>query len=281
MNCASMPGGCWRASCSATCGARSPARPGPAGAVPRSRRGDPVPRRDRRHAARSAGPPPAGAGGPDGPSGRGRLGPRGRRPDRRRDPPGPRGTPSTPGRSVGTSFFRLDVVPFRVPPLRERWRILPELFATSPDAARPRSARLGPDALAVLERHPWPGNVRELENLVRRLSVLLDDEVVTAADLERHTTVGVAGPSSPVHRARRELRSLRELQDEYIGWVVDHCGGNKTQRRRSSGSTCSTIHRRERSVGETDRGSRPCARPLHGTGVVRLGSRYARGAGCG
>ena len=72
-------------------------------------------------------------------------------------------------------FFRLNVVPLRLPPLRERTEDIPDLVRHFfqrgvAEGLRPRS--LDPAALDRLKRYPWPGNIRELENLTRRLAAL-------------------------------------------------------------------------------------------------------------
>lgn len=84
-------------------------------------------------------------------------------------------------------FYRLNVVPIRVPPLRERLDDLPlladrflqefgQLYLRQPK-------RLTRDAVEALLRHSWPGNVRELKNLMERLTVLTNDTVVRTEDL--------------------------------------------------------------------------------------------------
>jgi len=84
-------------------------------------------------------------------------------------------------------YYRLNVVPVRVPPLRERGGDVGELARHFLDRATadglPRK-ELDAGAVARLERHAWPGNVRELENLMRRLAALARDPVVTAAVVE-------------------------------------------------------------------------------------------------
>ncbi|MCI0737258.1 MAG: nitrogen regulation protein NR(I), partial [Beijerinckiaceae bacterium] len=86
-------------------------------------------------------------------------------------------------------FFRLNVVPLRLPPLRERLEDIGDLtqhfFALAAAEGLPLK-RIEADALERLKRHRWPGNIRELENLTRRLAALYPQEVVTAqlADLE-------------------------------------------------------------------------------------------------
>ncbi len=83
-------------------------------------------------------------------------------------------------------FYRLNVVPIALPPLRERRQDIPLLARHFLDqAAReglPRKS-LTPEALALLEGHDWPGNVRELENLMRRVAVLGRDAAIDASEL--------------------------------------------------------------------------------------------------
>ncbi len=83
-------------------------------------------------------------------------------------------------------FYRLNVFPIEMPPLRERRDDLPELVAsltTQLAAAGRGSVRLSNEALAVLKAYPWPGNVRELANLIERLAVLHPGGTVRARDL--------------------------------------------------------------------------------------------------
>jgi len=80
-------------------------------------------------------------------------------------------------------FFRLNVVPLRLPPLRERIEDLPDLVRhffvlAEKDGLPPK--KLDAMALERLKQHRWPGNVRELENLVRRLAALYPQDVITA-----------------------------------------------------------------------------------------------------
>ncbi|TAK50192.1 MAG: nitrogen regulation protein NR(I) [Xanthobacteraceae bacterium] len=84
-------------------------------------------------------------------------------------------------------FFRLNVVPLRLPPLRERIEDLPDLvrhfFALAEKDGLPPK-QLDAAALERLKQHRWPGNVRELENLARRLAALYPQEIITAPVIE-------------------------------------------------------------------------------------------------
>ncbi len=84
-------------------------------------------------------------------------------------------------------FFRLNVVPLRLPPLRERTEDIPDLirhfFAVVEREGLPPK-HIDQAAVDRLKRHRWPGNVRELENLARRLAALYPQETITSAVIE-------------------------------------------------------------------------------------------------
>jgi two-component system nitrogen regulation response regulator GlnG len=93
-------------------------------------------------------------------------------------------------------FFRLNVVPLRLPPLRERAEDVPDLirhfFAQAEKEGLP-AKQLDQAALERLKRHRWPGNVRELENLARRLAALYPQELISGAVIETE----LAQPAMP------------------------------------------------------------------------------------
>ncbi|MFB1478869.1 sigma-54-dependent transcriptional regulator [Corallococcus sp. RDP092CA] len=154
------------------------------------------------------------------------------------------------GRFRADLFYRLNVVSLRVPPLRERTEDIPKLaehFVAQARARNPRSpvTTLSPEVVATLTRMPWPGNVRELENLVERLVVLGAQPTVDLAQLRLHTSDG-APEAHPLAAAHGQVVPLRQLEGEYIAWVVARCGGNKTRAAELLGIDVSTIHRRER-----------------------------------
>jgi two-component system response regulator HydG len=154
------------------------------------------------------------------------------------------------GRFRADLFYRLNVVSLRIPPLRERTEDIPMLaehFVAQARARNPRSpvTALAPEVVAALVRMPWPGNVRELENLVERLVVLGSQPTVDLALLRLHASVGAPEPH-PLAAAHEQVVPLRQLESEYIAWVVARCGGNKTRAAELLGIDVSTIHRRER-----------------------------------
>jgi DNA-binding NtrC family response regulator len=99
-------------------------------------------------------------------------------------------------------FYRLNVIPIRVPPLRERVSDIPLLLqhflqVFSRTKKKPLK-RLSPGALDLLKQYPWPGNVRELENLVERLVILSEGEVIEVPDLpEKFQRLIYAAPQEP------------------------------------------------------------------------------------
>ena len=109
-------------------------------------------------------------------------------------------------------FYRLNVVPLRLPPLRERTEDIGPLishFVARADADGLPPKRFTPDALQRLKAWHWPGNVRELENLVRRLLVLHADDFVDAVVVDRELA-----DQTPVEPADSE--SLSESVDTHI-----------------------------------------------------------------
>jgi len=97
-------------------------------------------------------------------------------------------------------FFRLNVVPIRLPPLRERSDDIADLvqhFLAQAEREGLGGKTIEHDALEALKRYRWPGNVRELENLIRRLTALYPQDRITTAvlDAELNTPV-TAGPGS-------------------------------------------------------------------------------------
>jgi two-component system nitrogen regulation response regulator GlnG len=110
-------------------------------------------------------------------------------------------------------FFRLNVVPLRLPPLRERLEDVPDLirhFLTlaERDGLPPKQIDLG--ALERLKRYRWPGNVRELENLARRLAALYPQETITAAVIDSELSQPQPLPSGEEPSTEENLSAVIE-----------------------------------------------------------------------
>ena len=117
-------------------------------------------------------------------------------------------------------FFRLNVVPLRLPPLRERSEDIPDLvrhfFALAEKEGLPRK-QIDMAALDRLKRHTWPGNIRELENLVRRLAALYPQETIVESLIEAElaeTELPVADYAPDLVRSQPE--SLSEAIERHL-----------------------------------------------------------------
>jgi DNA-binding NtrC family response regulator len=143
-------------------------------------------------------------------------------------------------------FYRLNVIPLHLPPLRDRRddvALLAEFFLERFASSRGRTAPvLSADALTVLQEYDWPGNVRELENALERAIVLSSGDVITPASLpDRITTRNV----QPLVSDRLPPNpSLEIIERAYIQWVLQAEGGNKTRAAEILGIDPSTLYRK-------------------------------------
>jgi two-component system, NtrC family, response regulator HydG len=150
-------------------------------------------------------------------------------------------------------YFRLNVLPIVLPPLRDREGdvlLLANRFAQKYAEEQGREPpRFTDAALAALTRYDWPGNVRELENVVQRLVVMSDASVFDVADLPPHMR----------RRSPRESgldRSLAEVEAEHIRRVFTRLDGNKSRTARSLGIDRKTLRKKLMDYGieDSDRG---------------------------
>ncbi|MEK9832039.1 MAG: nitrogen regulation protein NR(I) [Rhodospirillaceae bacterium] len=96
-------------------------------------------------------------------------------------------------------YYRLNVVPLRIPPLRERSEDIPELishFLSRAETADSAPKSFVPEAVQRLQQYRWPGNVRELENLVQRLSALYSQDVISLETVEAELAQSAPGSAS-------------------------------------------------------------------------------------
>jgi two-component system response regulator HydG len=145
-------------------------------------------------------------------------------------------------------FFRLNVVPIAIPPLRQRREDIPLLLDHFLAKSRERFPRMpatafAPEAIKVLVDYAWPGNVRQLENLVDRCVITGDTGEISAPEIR--AAVAEWEPSDPL-QARGEMLPLHAVEQRYIAWVLEKVGGNKTRAAEILQIDPSTIWRRER-----------------------------------
>jgi transcriptional regulator with GAF, ATPase, and Fis domain len=170
------------------------------------------------------------------------------------------------GRFREDLYYRLNVLPVHVPPLRERAEDVPELaehfLRLYARRAGKALAGVDDDALAMLKAYPWPGNVRELENVLERAVVIADGPLVTAADLpaELQALAPPAAPAPPANwyappaaggpAPAASFRAEREQRErEQIVRALAAAGGNKAEAARALGMARSTLVSRLKRLG--------------------------------
>ena len=171
-------------------------------------------------------------------------------------------------------FYRLNVVPIRLPPLRERIDDIGDLVTHFLRAAQREGEpvkSISPDAIRLMQGYSWPGNVRELENLVRRLVALYADESISReivqAELnlsDRQTMQNASGPvdvSTAVETHVAQLlreheprlppaglyqRVLDKVEAPLIAMVLNACGGNQIKASELLGLNRNTLRKKIR-----------------------------------
>ncbi len=175
-------------------------------------------------------------------------------------------------------YYRLNVVPLRLPPLRERRADVGDLARHFLMKARRDglpARQLTPAAIAALQGHDWPGNVRELENLMRRLSVLHDDAGIDApaviaalaptpsppsaavpaaggegfeAAINRHLDTIFADPAAATKAGDLHARILREVERPLLARALDAMRGNQVRAAELLGLNRNTLRKKLREL---------------------------------
>jgi DNA-binding NtrC family response regulator len=150
-------------------------------------------------------------------------------------------------------YFRLNVIPIRVPTLAERREDIPLLAMHFLRRVRDRVGRpvegFAPEALRVLSGYGYPGNVRELENIVERAATLATGARIEVGNLPPD----LAGLDSHTFRYPTEpLSSLEQIERDYIAWVLERVGNNKSRAAQVLGIDRVSLYRklRKRQVTE-------------------------------
>ncbi len=170
-------------------------------------------------------------------------------------------------------YYRLNVVPVRLPPVRERTEDIPELvrhFLAQATAENLPWKILDNDAMERLKRHTWPGNVRELENLVRRLAALYSQEVIGADVIDAELSETAAAPEPEgnglAHSVEKHLqtyftahgnelpatglheRVLREVERPLITLTLQATRGNQIKASQVLGLNRNTLRKKIRDL---------------------------------
>jgi DNA-binding NtrC family response regulator len=143
-------------------------------------------------------------------------------------------------------FYRLNVIPILLPPLRERREDVPLLVEHFLERLSVETDRqiegVSADALAALMRHDWPGNVRELRNVLERGMVVAKDTLIQPGDL------GLSAPGIKPESHDPTL-TLDEVERRHITLVLQHAGGNVTQAARTLDIDRVTLYNKIRKYG--------------------------------
>jgi DNA-binding NtrC family response regulator len=150
-------------------------------------------------------------------------------------------------------FFRLNVVPIRLPPLRARGEdiavLAHEFLRRFGERYDREGLRLTPPVVQVLRDYGWPGNVRELQNVMERLVTLSGGEEITVDDLpeelqRRDSFEGgwsSAASDRPFHEAKAD--AIASFEKSYLRGLLERHGGNISRAAREAGIDRKTIHR--------------------------------------
>jgi two-component system, NtrC family, nitrogen regulation response regulator NtrX len=168
------------------------------------------------------------------------------------------------GRFREDLFYRLNVVPVRVPALRERREDIPELvshfLARFAAERRIPVLRISEEAMAALQAHDWPGNVRQLRNIIERTIILAPGDRVSCIDvdllppeiLDHQSTVG--GSTAAMAIMGSPLREAREsFEREYLKIQIRRFSGNISRTASFIGMERSALHRKLKALGIGDK----------------------------
>jgi two-component system nitrogen regulation response regulator NtrX len=148
-------------------------------------------------------------------------------------------------------FYRLNVIPFHVPPLRERREDIPALaqhFLDEFTRAYGRKAKeLTPQAFELLQEYHWPGNVRELRNLIERTVILHPQARIDARHIPLQARKPAAEKSGGRYGSLQEVREAAER--DYILKKLEEAGGNVSRAAELLGLERSNLYRKMRSLG--------------------------------
>ena len=139
------------------------------------------------------------------------------------------------GRFREDLFYRLNVFPIHIPPLRERKEDIPLLIEHFLRKSSDTPKRLSTNAMRLLIDYPWKGNVRELENIIERVALLVDKQEITPSDLPSEITAvaGTAGEKGDLPEFSEtgvDLDSvIEEIEKKYILQALERTNGVKTE----------------------------------------------------
>ena len=148
-------------------------------------------------------------------------------------------------------FYRLNVVPITLPPLRQRQGDIPRLVAHFLDKYKAGDKTITNEAMEALAAYPWPGNIRELENAIERIVILAATDELGLEDLPSEVRAGVAPGASRTHlfELPEDGLDLEELEMDLLRQAMDRSGGSAIKAAKLVGLTPKTLEVRMHRLG--------------------------------
>jgi two-component system response regulator AtoC len=148
-------------------------------------------------------------------------------------------------------FYRLNVVPITLPPLRQRKGDIPRLVAHFLDKYEAAGRTITNRAMQALTGYPWPGNIRELENTIERIVILASAPEIGIEDLPAEVRAGVAPSASRTHTFElpEEGLDLEEVEMDLLRQAMDRTGGSSAKAAKLVGLTPKTLEARLHRLG--------------------------------
>ncbi|MFH1756219.1 MAG: sigma-54 dependent transcriptional regulator [Candidatus Latescibacterota bacterium] len=141
-------------------------------------------------------------------------------------------------------FYRINVFPITIPPLRDRVEDIPQLTAHFLRLAGRDAGAISDSALEKLSAYPWPGNIRELRNVVERATIICPAGQISPDDIHLGSTLGIPGRSEVSSMTGEDPLNLEEMEKQMIRRAIEQAGGNKSEAARLLGITRRALYGR-------------------------------------
>jgi len=143
-------------------------------------------------------------------------------------------------------YFRINVFPIQLPPLRKRREDLPKLVRHVLDSMSHRDVEIPENMMRLLSGYEWPGNIREMRNVLERAVLLAGEGILSPEHFPGlHSDTGSPAPTA-------DTWDLDELQDAHIMRALDHFGDDARKTAQALGISKATLYRRLKKFGKDE-----------------------------